>query len=260
MKTERVIYMLTVLANLLNDGDRGNYDLYLRTMQKDHLNNLEHAYGFDTHSIPYAIAAMLCECNIELARECEKTSGTSKQAKVINHVIKHINSVVKPAVSYIVTDRGQDKQIVCDDKRVFLFTDICHSVPIATKAEYTLGKPETFLKFIYEYSEFRSTELEIPSRPQLVAYLKQKKAYLKVTKDKYDYSKVVYNFGPGLPAVSAEFLIDAIDAVPDAKCYTVDNGHTPVPFSPLLFIGERAISLLMPVRKEREMPDHKTIL
>lgn len=260
MKTERVAYMLTVLANLLDDEGRKNYELYLRAMQKDHLNNFVNACGFDIHSIPYAIASMMCECNIELARECEKTSGTSKQTKVIKHVIKYINSAVKPAVSYIVPDRGQDKQIVCDGKRVFLFTDICWSVPIATETEYTLGKPETFLKFIYEYSEFRSTELEIPSSPQLVAYLKQKKAYFKVTKDKYDYSKVVYNFGPGLPAVSVEFLIDAIDAAPDAKCYTVDNGHTPVPFLPLLFIGERTISLLMPVRKNPAMPDHKTIL
>ena len=260
MKTERVIHMLTVLTKLFSEEDRSSYDLYLRTMQKDHVGNFENVCGIDTHSISYAIAAMLCECNVELARENEKRSGTATQARVIKNVIKHINAVIRPNVSYIISDRGQDKQIVCDGMRVFLFSDICRSVPIATEVEYSQGKPETFLKFIHEYSEFRSTELEIPSRTQLVAYLKQKKATLKACKDKYDSTKVVYNFGPGLPAVSVEYLIDAIDAAPDSKCYTVDNGHTPIPFSPLLFVCDRAVSLLMPIRKNSALPDIKTVL
>lgn len=58
----------------------------------------------------------------------------------------------------------------------------------------------------------------------------------------------LYDFGYGLPQVNAKYLIDMLEAMPDAVAYSIENRTA----SPIYFVSGDNDGLLFPVRKTQE--------
>ena len=112
--------------------------------------------------------------------------------------------------------------------------------------------PQKYIEYIDEAVKHKNIELPIPERGKLAAYIKAEKARLKANGiKKIRYIDIKYNFGVSLPAVSAEFLLDAIDGIPDGKLYATSkiNGGVTI-LTPLVMLGDNGRAVLLPVKKE----------
>jgi hypothetical protein len=190
---------------------------------------------------------MMRVLTIECAKENDKSNGKSKQAAVIKSVLRQINGQIRPIVSYIVNG----KQVVCDGYRAFEFNEICNSVPIGTDEEIKKENPKKYIGYIDEAIKHKNIELPIPERGKLAAYIKAEKARLKANRiKKIGFKDIRYNFGAGLPMVSAEFLLDAIDGIPDGKLYATTNICGEITMAtPLVMLGDNGKAVLMPIKK-----------
>lgn len=184
----------------------------------------------------------------------------SKQEKVIKSVISRNGIQHLPAVSYI----KDGKQYVCDGNRIFEFDTICNSVPIGTDQDMKKGKLEQALEFAENAMNNKHMELMVSKRSKLAAYIKAEKLRLKAHKSEFALycrkwsNRVTYNFGEDLPSVDAEFLLDALDGIPDGKLYCTDIQTRGIELSPIIVLGEHGKAVLMPVRKNPYTADIAT--
>ena len=245
MKAEKCMEMLNYVIAAMTTEEKQDVQSYMNGIGKKC-----HAENYDTvitNTVPFAVAEMMRVLTIECAKENDKSNGKSKQAAVIKSVFRQINGQIRPIVSYIVNG----KQVVCDGYRVFEFNEICNSVPIGTDEETKKENPEKYIGYIDEAIKHKNIELPIPERGKLAAYIKAEKARLKANRiKKISFKDIKYNFGAGLPMVSAEFLLDAIDGIPDGKLYATTNIHGEITMTtPLVMLGDNGRTVLMPIRK-----------
>ena len=181
----------------------------------------------------------------DLTKEQEKATGASKQAAVIKAVIRYAKKhYSRDFYSYI----ANGKQYVCDGFRLFAFNQICESVPIEDKPAFSY---ESLLD--KRIKQDNTGELTLPSRGELAAYLKAEQAMLTpAQKKKGEAQKIPYNFGKGLPMVSAEFMLSVMDGIKNGRWFY--NGEN----SPILVIGENGSALLMPISKKGMDAEDKT--
>ena len=84
--------------------------------------------------------------------------------------------------------------------------------------------------------------LDVPDVPTLRTYIKTEKAVKKARKDR---TPVVYDFGEGLPAVNAEYLLNALEILPGCVCRCSSSSI----LHPLYFVSAAGDALVCPVRK-----------
>lgn len=245
MKAEKCIEMLNYVIAAMTKEEKQDVQSYMNGIGKKRHD--ESYVTVFTNTVPFAIAEMMRVLTIECAKENDKSNGKSKQAAVIKSVFRQINGQIRPIVTYIVNG----KQVVCDGYRVFEFNEICNSVPIGTEEETKKENPEKYIGYIDEVVKHKNIELPIPERGKLAAYIKAEKARLKANGiKKIRNIDIRYNFGTGLPMVSAEFLLDAIDGIPDGKLYATTNIHSEVTtVTPLVMLGDNGRTVLMPIKK-----------
>lgn len=245
MKAEKCMEMLNYVIAAMTTEEKQDVQSYMNSIGKKC-----HAESYDTvftNTVPFAVAEMMRVLTIECAKENDKSNGKSKQAAVIKSVFRQINGQIRPIVTYIVNG----KQVVCDGYRVFEFNEICNSVPIGTEEETKKENPEKYIGYIDEAVKHKNIELPIPERGKLAAYIKAEKARLKANGiKKISFMNIRYNFGAGLPIVSAEFLLDVIDGIPDGKLYATTNIHGEITMvTPLVMLGDNGRTVLMPIKK-----------
>ena len=245
MKAEKCMEMLHHVIAAMTEEGKQDVQSYMNGIGKKC-----HDESYDTiftNTVPFAVAEMMRVLTIECAKENDKSNGKSKQVAVIKSVFKQINGQIRPIVTYIVNG----KQVVCDGYRVFEFNEVCNSVPIGTDEETKKENPEKYIGYIDEAVKHKNIELPIPERGKLAAYIKAEKARLKANGiKKINFRNIRYNFGAGLPAVSAEFLLDAIDGIPNGKLYVTTNSYGEVTMvTPLLMLGDNGRTVFMPIKK-----------
>lgn len=256
MKAEKCVEMLNYIIANMTAEEKQEMENYIKVFGK------EQGTAYNNHSfnrtVPTAIAEMLRVCTLEMTKDNDKTNGKSKQAAVIKSVIKGINNAY-PKVSYIVNG----KHYVCNGYQLFEFNEICQSVPIGTEKDMASTKPdpqEWYEKFINQAENNKYIELEVPDRTKLSMYIKTKKAKWKTVGNKAkDLKLIEYNFGEGLPAINAEYLLDLIDGIPDGKLYCTNGGRS-IYVSPLVMLGSNNRAITMPIRKDPNKTDIKTEL
>lgn len=235
MKTEKILEMMNKVIGCMTAEERADMELYTNAVGKK-LTTDTFTDGTFINTTSFAIAEVMRVLKIELAKEQEKATGTSKQATVIKAVIKATEKRMhREFYSHIV----DGKQYVCDGFRLFAFNQICESVPIDKESK------SSYAEILNDRMRQENIgELTLPSRGKLAAYVKAEKARLKVVQKEVNINDIPYNFGEGLPMVSAELMLSVMDGISNGKWYY--NGTK----TPVLIIGENGNALLMPMNKK----------
>lgn len=98
------------------------------------------------------------------------------------------------------------------------------------------------------YPAENGVPLELPDAKALRAWIKTEKARMKTAKTHYPPVKYpIYNFGPDLPAVNAEYLLSMLEALPG--CTAEFTYQSPNNTQIITFHAENGKALLMPVHK-----------
>lgn len=242
METETMIEMMNKVISCMTEEEKQDMEMYMDKIGKK-LTTKTFTDACYMCMLPNVVGEIMRVLTIELAKEQEKATGTSKQATVIKAVIKAAEKRNhREFYSHIV----DGKQYVCDGFRLFAFNQICESVPIEEKEK------SSYADILKKRMEQENTgELTLPSRGKLAAYVKAEKARLKPAKQ-MPLTGIPYNFGEGLPMVSAELMLSVMDGIKNGRWYY--NGTR----TPILIIGENGTALLMPIDKKGMTTEDKT--
>ena len=240
MKTEKMLEMMYKVVNYMTSDERQEVDNYMETIGRklttDKFNDAAYMV-----TVPAIVGEIIRVLKTEVEKEEERKIGKNNQVAVIKSVLK-TREKYKPFLPN-VTFVFDDKQIVIDGFRLFVFNDICKSVPIGGTEEIERENPKKYLKLIPNKDGYK--ELILPDKSKLSAYIKCKKAELKSKYVKNICSSdIIYDFGKGMPMVSAEYLLDAIKGITDCKMYYIAEDK------PVLIEGKNGVSVLMPIKKE----------
>lgn len=161
--------------------------------------------------------------------------------RAAERVIKNARTHTLAAYSGAFTSGG--KQCVCDGYRLLRFRD---PLPLPEAAsgldvEKNIGPASRY-----------EIPLELPGVKDLRNLLKIAKMngtagnVRRVTSEKGKTTGYIYDFGPGMPAVNANYLLDMLEALPGsaASFYKVN--------CPIYFTAENGDGILLPVRKAAE--------
>lgn len=89
-------------------------------------------------------------------------------------------------------------------------------------------------------------ELVLPDISDLKSYIKIKKARGEVIENTKSSKFVKYDFGENLPAVKAEYLLDMLECMPNAKAYASTYKPT---MAGIYFTDGENEGILLPIRK-----------
>lgn len=132
----------------------------------------------------------------------------------------------------------QGRQCICDGYRLARLTTPVESIPNAPENMERLN-PDKMFSPCYEYTK----TLVMPSIKELRQHITEEKARRKVERYKKNES-INYDFGPGLPMVNAEFLMDMLNI------FDVTEAKWDYVYTPLYFKGNNGDGVLLPVRKK----------
>lgn len=157
-----------------------------------------------------------------------KRSQAAAAKRIIKTAVKYSG---KEALHGAWTD-GNGYQCVCSNYHA---ARIREHLPELPEIQAHLD-PVDFTKFYpLDRAKF---ELVLPSAANLRAYIKDRKAAGEKTP--------VWDFGPSLPAVNAQYLLDMLAILPGSLAYC-EEGH---PCTPIYFASFAGDGLLCPVRKK----------
>lgn len=190
------------------------------------------------------LASLVKQLREDIAKDEAKKSGRSQQLSAAKRILKTAVQANKEALTYAPIQNN--KQCVCDGYRAVRLVN-----PLA-------GLPE--LPENIEYVDLDSiikrnsdmTEIELPDITKLSAYIKTYRA-----EHGKKASRPMFDFGEEYQVVGAEYLLDMLLLIPNAKAYAKHKGY----YSPIYFeneIGDDGV--LMPINPKYVKVRQKTIL
>lgn len=183
------------------------------------------------------IEALKEEAAAEIRREEAKNGGKLNRTKAAERVIKSAKASqpFRECFHGAWTDAA-GRQCICDSFQAYRLREALPLEPIPPK-ESPLDLNRIFTKNDGE-------PLALPDVGELRAYIKTEKARKKATKN--DKTPPLYDFGDGLPAVNAEYLLTALEILPG--CTATASKQYPATRS-IYFESEAGDGIICPVRK-----------
>lgn len=212
MTNEKIITLTTTALEHLKQGANGNVAELLNTLKE--------------------------EAAAEIRKAAAKASGNGNRQKAAERVIKNAKKTqpFKEALHGAwINESG--KQCICDSFRGFMLNE---ALPLETIPENL--QAIDLKRVIDGASKNEGAQLALPDVHTLKAYIKTEKARKKATKDK---NAVIWDFGDGLPAVNAEFLLDTLEILPQAEA--IGSRRRPL-LDVIYFKSSNGCGVLCPVR------------
>ena len=207
MKTERMIERLYAIAKLMESDDCYMFEQNVK----------KNAHIDIDCSLPIQLANLVLDLQNDLRTEEAKKSGKNKALAAAKRILKHSAKYSPKEVTHYAQEYDDGTQCVMDGY---------HAVKFAAKNKLPLEPmPESIRKCnnLFPIDECiprnNNYEVELPSISDLKSYIKIKKAENKVIKSFNSRTAVAYDFGEGLPLVNAEYLLDIMECLPEAKAY-----------------------------------------
>lgn len=243
MTSEKMMEMIMMVYDRLDMEEKKNADYYLKNLATGMSISFKDS-TFTGASLGCTVGEIIRVLKQDIYNSENKKSGKFKQANVIKSVIgisKHNAGKPQWHTTYII----DGKQYVMCGYYAFVFNDPVAGVPVSHEEMY-----ETEIANMYNTSKLNTydTELELPERTALSAYIKTQKAQRKTISKYAKKDPITFDFGGNFPIVNAEYLLDVMDGLPDGKLMFNSN-H---PYAPMLCESSAGEGLLLPMRKKHE--------
>jgi len=234
MTNEKMLCTVSDLVNYLDLEDRKTFD-YIVSKQED----------FSVLSgIPVMLASLVKQLREDITKDEAKKSGRSQQLSAAKRILKTAVQANKEALTYAPIQNN--KQCVCDGYRAVRLVNPITGLPeLPENIEYV-----NLDNIVKRSSDM--TEIELPDIAKLSAYIKTYRA-----EHGKKASKPMFDFGEEYQVVDAEYLLDMLLLIPNAKAYSVKNKGVSV----IYFeneIGDDGV--LLPIHPNRVEVRQKTIL
>lgn len=187
------------------------------------------------------IEALKAEAAAEIRREEAKRSGNGSRQKAAERVIKNAVKLNPEREALHGAWIEKDKQCICDGVRLFRFSE---PLPLPEMPEKE--KPIDAARIVDPAADNAGATLEAPAAADLRVYIKTEKAQKKASRDR---SAALYDFGEGLPAVNAQYLLDVLEMFPDAVLTA--SARRPL-FNAIYIRSEHGDGVILPVKKEAQ--------
>ena len=179
------------------------------------------------------IEALKAEAAAEIRREEAKRSGTANRQKAAERVIKSARASMpfKEALhgAWITADGMQN---LCDGFQAYRLREALPLEEIPANVQ-----PLDIARIVLTNC---GDVVPLPELSELRAYIKTEKARKKATKDK---SGVIYDFGEELPQINAEYLLTALELLPNCTAYAKAKNHY------IYFESEAGRGVILPIHK-----------
>ena len=221
MKNEKMLERCLELSQLLDDECKKTF-VFCRKTKTD--------FPYDLGG---KLAQLITDLEADVASDCARSSGRSSQLAAAKRVISSAKKTGKAFGSgaWMVEDR----QYLCDGYHGFRLNNPLPLEPLAA------GTEPMDLNQVFKLLPTDRTPIDLPTPSALKAHIKFEKANRKaVTKEK---GIIGWDFGPGLPLVDAELLLNVLELLPN--CTATGRKER----DPLYFESEAGDAILMPRRK-----------
>lgn len=185
------------------------------------------------------IEALKAEAAAEIRREAAKNGGKLNRTKAAERVIKNAKSYQSARACFhgAWTDAA-GRQCICDGFQAYRLRE---ALPLEK-----IPENESPLDLDRILSPNHGEPLALPDVGELRAYIKTEKARKKAKKDK---TAPLYDFGDGLPALNAEYLLTALEILPG--CTATASKERPE-IRAIYLKSEAGEGIICPVRKGRK--------
>ena len=208
---------------------------YVRTLPENDQTFIERTVASETKckaGLPVTMLLnILIDLKAEMRRDYAKLNGKADVLKAAKNILKAAQK--NGRIAGAVTVDGV--QVIRDNYRL-LVLDNPLDLPSCDNTDTAKSLLTNVLHPTASYSQCINT----PTAAAVKLHIANAVA------DGQDKHKVEYDFGPDLPVVNAEYLLDFIQAMPDAKISWSGNLVSAIRFS-----GNGVTGLLMPIRKKR---------
>lgn len=219
MTNEKMLEKIAEVAALLGKDEKKQFDEMVKSQIIE-----KNKYG----SPVLALANLFLEVSDDVKKEEAKKSGSRNAFSAAKRVLKDAPRYGKGCLQYAYIE--DDKQYFTDGIRCFVLDEHLPLPLLPAGEEYLNTKAFKYGKESYQ------TEMELPDYGALKAYVKTQKAQ--------GNKKPLYCFGKDMPVVRADYLIDMLDIIKDAKVFCKNIGNR---ISPVVFEGTNGYGLLFPV-------------
>ena len=226
MTNEKMLERCLILAQGLNEDDRNTYDFAARTKTFT-----------DLLGVGPMLAHLIHDLKDDLAAEEMKKAGRGSALTAAKRIIKRAKQINPAKEAYHGAWMENGMQCICTG---------CHAIRLRTPLdglEDTNGKEHLDLgKTIAEALYATDSALPLPSVAELKAHIKTEKARLKAENKKANH--ITYDFGPDLPWVNAEYLLDLMEVLPGCTATIKSRGAKR---NPLAFRSDAGDGILLPI-------------
>lgn len=243
MTSKKLLEMMMVVYDCLSAEEKKNADYYLKNIATGIVKDSFDNSAFVGVSLGCTVGEIIRVLKQDIYNSENKKNGKSNQAAVIKKVLKESQrDTIKTQwhSTYIIKGR----QYVLCGYYGFAFNVPVAGVPVAEDKQTENGIVNIFN---INYDNY-DTELVLPDRTKLAAYIKTTKAQRKTMSKDERKSPIIFDFGGNLPMVNAECLLNIIDGLPDGKLLFCSE-H---PYSVMYCKGSDGEALLLPVKKRTE--------
>lgn len=161
---------------------------------------------------------------------CKTEAKAGGQAAVLKTALKIIKNASQPSLKGAIMQDG--KQYFCDGVRAIRLT-----TPIANIQPPPVPGSSDMVQLFGSLRPTNPQPLDLPSASDLKNYITIKRAE--------KVKPIIWDFGPDLPDVDAEYLLDIITALPDATATQGAHSTAPLQFKD----HYDNMALLMPIRR-----------
>ena len=222
---EKILEKLLAAVERLPDEQRDAFNYYTANAAE-----LHKCAGYNAG---FALADLAADIREGIAQQTAKTAGRGSARKAAQHIFK---TASRDDLRGAWEQDG--KQILCNGFLAIALNSPINDLPTAENQTFDA------LNCIEPASRNSGAYLPVPTAAELRAYIKQRGAELKAAGMKENFS--LYDFGNGLPAVNARFLLDIVEILPGAT-FRASSCH-PV-LAGIYFESADGFGILLPVRK-----------
>ena len=235
MQNDKIIEIITAAKKNIDGSTADLYNKF-KASAPDAI-----CYARSVYALIDALARIEYYTQEDIKSQAAKSAGRADVKKLLEKVCKSAEKI-RPG-SPMSKDAHDDagRQIVCDGYRLYRITE-----PVELAAEYTgTGLDNPAVKFASKIDASDYTrELPVPTAADLKIIITDQKAKNKASKSKCKVP-AIYDFGDGLPAVNAEYLLDVINLYGENVKLTAAASN----LSPIFIESETGDGLLFPVKK-----------
>lgn len=190
---EKILEKLLSAVERLPDEQRDAFNYYTT-----HAAELHKCAGYNAG---FALADLAADLREGIAQQAAKTAGRGSARKAALHIFK---TSTRDDLRGAWEQDG--KQILCNGYLAIALNTPINDLPTAENKTFDA------LNCIEPASRNSGAYLPVPKAAELRAYIKQRGAELKAAGMKENVP--LYDFGDGLPAVNARFLLDIVEILP----------------------------------------------